>query len=96
MGSYKYKVSEKFRIVAESDDSIKMALRAQVIFHTEVKIINLKSENMHFRATKVFSDFSVHCSIVAMVKEPFAAVVSPPTVFWGVFLPGLCKFSHFS
>ena len=150
MGSYKYKVSEKFRIVSESHDSIKMDPRTKVIFHifmcakrqvrcehfwhtrisqlqmafvgfvgnsklhrwvvintkfqnnsalwrklmtvskwlswpnffhTLVKIIDLRAENMHFRATKVLSDFSVHCSIVVMFKEPFAAVVSPPTVF---------------
>ena len=32
MGSYKYKVSEKFRIVSESYDSMKMASRTKVIF----------------------------------------------------------------
>ena len=31
----------------------------------------------------MFSEFSVHFSIVILFKEPFASIVSPPKVFWG-------------
>ena len=50
-----------------------------------MKIVDLKSENIGFRAAKVFSDFFVFCSIKVMVKTPFATVVCPPMTFWGVF-----------